>query len=50
MLHFKAIGKIMGAYFFLIGVLMLPAAAISWIYQENSNPIMISAAISLFIG
>lgn len=50
MLHFKAIGKIMGALLFLIGVLMLPAAAISWIYQENSNPIMISAAISLFIG
>ncbi|MDO8965857.1 MAG: potassium transporter TrkG [Algoriphagus sp.] len=50
MLHFKAIGKIMGALLFLIGVLMLPAAAISWIYEENSNPIMISAAISLFIG
>ncbi|HSF55990.1 MAG TPA: potassium transporter TrkG, partial [Algoriphagus sp.] len=50
MLHFKAIGKIMGALLFLIGVLMLPAAAISWIYQEDSNPIMISAAISLFIG
>jgi trk system potassium uptake protein len=50
MIHFKAIGKIMGALLFLIGVLMLPAAAISWIYQENSNPIMISAAISLFIG
>lgn len=50
MLHFKAIGKIMGALLFLIGVLMLPAAAISWIYQENSAPIMISAAISLFIG
>jgi trk system potassium uptake protein TrkH len=50
MLHFKAIGKIMGALLFLIGVLMLPAAAISWIYQENSAPIMISAAISLIIG
>lgn len=50
MLHFKAIGKIMGALLFLIGVLMLPAAAISWIYREDSNPIMISAAISLFIG
>lgn len=50
MLHFKAIGKIMGALLFLIGALMLPAAAISWIYGENSSPIMISAAISLFIG
>ncbi len=50
MLHFKAIGKILGALLFLIGVLMLPAAAVSWIYQENSNPIMISAAISLLIG
>lgn len=50
MLHFKAIGKIIGALLFLIGVLMLPAAAISWLYQEDSNPIMISAAISLFIG
>lgn len=35
---------------FLIGVLMLPAASISWIYGENSVPIMASAAISLFIG
>lgn len=50
MIHLKAIGKIMGALLFLIGVLMLPAAAISWLYSENSNPIMISAAISLFIG
>ena len=50
MLHFKAIGRIMGALLFLIGVLMLPAAAISWIYGENSAPIMISAAISLLIG
>lgn len=40
----------MGALLFLIGALMLPAAAISWIYGENSSPIMISAAISLFIG
>ena len=50
MIHLKAIGKIMGALLFLIGVLMLPAASISWIYQEDSSPIMISAAISLFIG
>lgn len=50
MLHLKAIGKIMGALLFLIGVLMLPAASISWIYGEDSMPIMISAAISLFIG
>jgi trk system potassium uptake protein len=50
MLHLKAIGKIMGALLFLIGVLMLPAASISWIYKEDSMPIMISAAISLFIG
>lgn len=34
----------------MIGVLMLPAVTISWIYQENSLPILISAAISLFIG
>lgn len=40
----------MGALMFLIGVLMLPAASISWIYNEDSSPIMISAAISLFIG
>jgi trk system potassium uptake protein TrkH len=50
MIHLKAIAKIMGALLFLIGVLMLPAASISWIYQEDSSPIMISAAISLFIG
>lgn len=50
MLHFKAIGKIMGALLFLLGSLMLPAAGISWIYREDSSPIMISAAISLLIG
>ena len=50
MLHFKAIGKIMGTLLFLLGSLMLPAAAISWIYGEDSSPIMISAAISLLIG
>jgi trk system potassium uptake protein len=50
MIHLKAIGKIMGALMFLIGVLMLPAASISWIYDEDSSPIMMSAAISLFIG
>lgn len=50
MLHFKAIGKIMGALLFLLGSLMLPAAAISWIYQEDSKPIMIAAAISLAMG
>lgn len=50
MIHFKAIGKIMGALMFLIGVLMLPAVFFSWIYGEDSTPIVISAAISLFIG
>lgn len=50
MIHFKAIGKIMGALLFLLGSLMLPAAAISWAYGEDSNPILISAAISLFMG
>lgn len=40
----------MGGLLILIGVLMLPAVTISWIYQENSLPILISAAISLFIG
>ena len=50
MIQFKAIGRIMGALMFLIGVLMLPAASISWIYNEDSAPIMVSAAISLFIG
>lgn len=50
MIHLKAIGKIIGALLFLIGVLMLPAAVISRIYNENLNPILISAAISLFIG
>ncbi|WP_026967462.1 TrkH family potassium uptake protein [Algoriphagus terrigena] len=50
MIHFKAIGKIMGALLFLLGTLMLPAAAISWLYREDSTPILISAAISLLIG
>jgi trk system potassium uptake protein len=50
MIHFKAIGKIIGALLFLIGILMLPAGVISRIYNENLNPILISAAISLIIG
>jgi trk system potassium uptake protein TrkH len=50
MLHFKAIGKIMGALLFILGSLMLPAAAISWLYQEDSSPILIAAAISLGMG
>ncbi|AMQ56656.1 TrkH family potassium uptake protein [Algoriphagus sanaruensis] len=50
MIHFKAIWRIMGGLLILIGVLMLPAVTISWIYQENSLPILISATISLFIG
>ncbi len=50
MIHFKAIWRIMGGLLILIGVLMLPAVTISWIYGENSLPILISAAISLFIG
>ena len=50
MIHFKAIGKIMGALLFLLGSFMLAAAAISWYYQEDSSQILISAAISLFIG
>ncbi|GAA0881386.1 TrkH family potassium uptake protein [Algoriphagus jejuensis] len=50
MIHLKALGKIMGALMFLIGVLMLPAVFISWIYGEDSSPIVISAAISLSIG
>ncbi|WP_338218412.1 TrkH family potassium uptake protein [Algoriphagus sp. oki45] len=50
MVHLKAIGRIMGALMFLIGVLMLPAISISWIYGENSAPLAISAAISVFLG
>lgn len=50
MLHFKAIGKIMGALLFLLGTLMLPAASTSWIYGEDSSPILISSGISLSIG
>lgn len=50
MIHFKAIWRIMGGLLILIGVLMLPAVTISWIYGENSLPILISSAVSLFIG
>lgn len=50
MIHFKAIWRIMGGLLILIGVLMLPAATISWIYGENSLPFLISATISLVIG
>jgi trk system potassium uptake protein TrkH len=50
MIHFKAIGKIMGALLFLLGSFMLAAAAISWYYQEDSSQILISAAISLVMG
>jgi trk system potassium uptake protein TrkH len=50
MIHFKAIGKIMGALLVLLGSLMLPAAAISFHFGEDSSPMMISSAISLIFG
>lgn len=34
----------------MLGTLMLPAAAISWLFEEDSSPILIAAGISLFIG
>ncbi|MEP1086088.1 potassium transporter TrkG [Algoriphagus sp.] len=50
MIHFKEIGKIMGALLVLIALLMLPGVIFSVYYQEDPWPILTSAVITMIIG
>ncbi len=51
MIHYKAIGKIMGALLMLLGALMLPGVGFSLYYQSNDEFALIaSALVSMIIG
>lgn len=50
MIHFKEIGKIMGALLVLIAILMLPGVGFSHYFQEDIWPILSSAVITMVIG
>lgn len=50
MIHFKEIGKIMGALLVLIALLMLPGVVFSVHYDEDPWPILSSAVITMIIG
>ncbi|WP_057937755.1 TrkH family potassium uptake protein [Algoriphagus resistens] len=50
MIHFKEIGKIMGALLVLISLLMLPGIAFSFHFNEDPWPILSSAVITMIIG
>jgi trk system potassium uptake protein TrkH len=50
MIHFKAIGKIMGALLVLIALLMLPGIGFSLYYDEDPWPVLTSAVIAMIIG
>jgi len=50
MIHFKAIGKIMGALLVLIALLMLPGIGFSIHYDEDPWPVLTSAVIAMIIG
>lgn len=50
MIHFKEIGKIMGALLVLIALLMLPGIGFSIHFQEDPWPILSSALITMVIG
>ncbi|ERM81559.1 Trk system potassium transporter TrkH [Rhodonellum psychrophilum GCM71 = DSM 17998] len=45
MIHFKAIGKIMGALLMLLGLLMLPGVGFSLYYESGDEISLIAAAI-----
>ncbi|MDO9552854.1 TrkH family potassium uptake protein [Rhodonellum sp.] len=45
MIHFKAIGKIMGALLMLLGLLMLPGVGFSLYYESGDEISLITAAI-----
>ncbi len=50
MIHFKEIGKIMGALLVLISLLMLPGAVFSVYFDEDPWPILSSALITMIFG
>jgi trk system potassium uptake protein TrkH len=50
MIHFREIGKIMGALLVLLAILMLPGVGFSLFYDENPNPILIAAGITFLTG
>ncbi|EAZ82571.1 TrkH family potassium uptake protein [Algoriphagus machipongonensis] len=50
MIHFKEIGKIMGALLVLIAIMMLPGIGFSIHFEEDPWPILSSAVITLIIG
>lgn len=50
MIHFREIGKIMGALLVLLSILMLPGVGFSLYFGENPNPILVSAGITFLSG
>jgi len=51
MIHYKAIGKIIGVLLILLGILMIPSIIFSYYYSSSDLMAMIySAIVSLFIG
>lgn len=50
MIHFREIGKIMGALLVLLAILMLPGVGFSLFYGENPNPILVAAGITFLTG
>lgn len=50
MIHFKEIGKIMGALLVLIALLMLPGIGFSIHFNEDPWPILSSAVITMILG
>lgn len=50
MIHFKEIGKIMGALLVLIALLMLPGVGFSIHFDEDPWPILSSAVITMILG
>jgi len=49
MIHYKEIGKIMGALLVLISLLMLPGLAFSFHFNEDPWPILSSSVITMII-
>jgi trk system potassium uptake protein TrkH len=50
MIHFREIGKIMGALLVLLALLMVPGICISLYYGENPYPILVAAGITFLTG
>jgi trk system potassium uptake protein len=51
MIHYKAIGKVMGALLMLLSLLMLPGVGFSFYFESGDHyPIIISASASFLVG